>query len=238
MRRISFRRIALELRQYIHLSQGSFTKCSYMEMAAVSMSGKLAFYLVLLSLDSILVHVESHLTVTPETIRGIPAPRVIVPRPVTLTLYYESLCPASKDFITNGLAKAVRTPDVQRVIDLRLVPWGNALLDRSKGTILCQVRSSLDAIACPRNFLHLQTTSRAEASILVRSVSSVSRVPYSSQQPNSLSMHHSTERGNVTSTRYMPAPSPPGRTRYELISPLHNDLSLNQIYKEERICRD
>lgn len=104
---------------------------------AVSTSAEAALCLVLVSFMSVLVHLESYAAVAPEWTED---PKV------NLTLYYESLCPGSADFITNYLVKAVRTPDVERVINLQLVPWGNAHLDNSTETIVCQV--SHDACLC------------------------------------------------------------------------------------------
>ncbi|CAN1303475.1 Gamma-interferon-responsive lysosomal thiol protein [Linum perenne] len=54
---------------------------------------------------------------------------------VNLTLYYESRCPYCRNFIVNSLAKAVDT-DLVNIVNLRLVPWGNAYVDGSR--IICQ----------------------------------------------------------------------------------------------------
>ncbi|XP_045825027.1 gamma-interferon-responsive lysosomal thiol protein-like [Trifolium pratense] len=55
---------------------------------------------------------------------------------VSLELYYESLCPYSADFIVNDLPK-IFEPDLFSIVDLKLVPWGNAKL-RPNSTITCQ----------------------------------------------------------------------------------------------------
>ncbi|XP_015950518.1 gamma-interferon-responsive lysosomal thiol protein isoform X1 [Arachis duranensis] len=55
---------------------------------------------------------------------------------VTLSLYYESLCPFCGDFIVNHLVKLFQT-DLINIVNLRLVPWGNAWL-APDGTFLCQ----------------------------------------------------------------------------------------------------
>ncbi|CAJ1960463.1 unnamed protein product [Sphenostylis stenocarpa] len=55
---------------------------------------------------------------------------------VSLELYYESLCPYSANFIVNFLPK-IFTGDLAPVVDLKLVPWGNAKL-RPNATFDCQ----------------------------------------------------------------------------------------------------
>ncbi|XP_059431116.1 gamma-interferon-responsive lysosomal thiol protein-like isoform X2 [Corylus avellana] len=55
---------------------------------------------------------------------------------VSLGLYYESLCPYSANFIVNYLAQLFET-DLISVVDLKLVPWGNAKL-RGNDTFDCQ----------------------------------------------------------------------------------------------------
>jgi interferon gamma-inducible protein 30 len=56
---------------------------------------------------------------------------------VSLGLYYESLCPYSANFIINYLPKLFET-DLISIVDLNLVPWGNAKL-RGNDTFDCQV---------------------------------------------------------------------------------------------------
>ncbi|KAJ4908938.1 gamma interferon responsive lysosomal thiol (GILT) reductase family protein [Raphanus sativus] len=55
---------------------------------------------------------------------------------VTLSLYYEALCPFCADFIVNHLPQIFRNGLISS-IDLHLVPWGNALF-KPDATILCQ----------------------------------------------------------------------------------------------------
>ncbi|EPS59926.1 hypothetical protein M569_14879, partial [Genlisea aurea] len=43
---------------------------------------------------------------------------------VSLSLYYESLCPYCADFIVNKLSKIFQNRLID-VVDLRLIPWGN-----------------------------------------------------------------------------------------------------------------
>ena len=59
---------------------------------------------------------------------------------VTLSLYYEALCPFCAEFIVNRLPKIFETGLISS-IDLQLVPWGNAAI-RPDGTILCHVLDS------------------------------------------------------------------------------------------------
>ena len=56
---------------------------------------------------------------------------------VSVGLYYESLCPYSANFIINYLDKLFET-DLISIVDLKLVPWGNAKL-RGNNTFDCQV---------------------------------------------------------------------------------------------------
>ncbi|AES69589.1 putative gamma interferon inducible lysosomal thiol reductase GILT [Medicago truncatula] len=55
---------------------------------------------------------------------------------VSLELYYESLCPYSANFIVNYLPKIFKH-DLLSIVDLKLVPWGNAKL-RGNSTFDCQ----------------------------------------------------------------------------------------------------
>ncbi|XP_004294783.1 PREDICTED: gamma-interferon-inducible lysosomal thiol reductase isoform X1 [Fragaria vesca subsp. vesca] len=55
---------------------------------------------------------------------------------VSLALYYESLCPYSANFVVNYLVKLFED-DLISIVDLKLVPWGNAKL-RGNDTFVCQ----------------------------------------------------------------------------------------------------
>ncbi|KFK24661.1 hypothetical protein AALP_AA8G008600 [Arabis alpina] len=72
---------------------------------------------------------------------------------VSLSLYYEALCPYCAEFIVNHLSKIFEN-DLISAIDLQLIPWGNAII-RSDGTFLCQhgkAECALNAIhACAIN---------------------------------------------------------------------------------------
>lgn len=72
---------------------------------------------------------------------------------VSLTLYYETLCPYSAKFIINYLNKLVNDDEMMKVVDLRLVPYGNAQI--FNGTIICQVCSSCRIINIFILFIHL-----------------------------------------------------------------------------------
>lgn len=56
---------------------------------------------------------------------------------VSLELYYESLCPYCANFIVNYLVHLF-DDDLISIVDLRLVPYGNARVGRN-GSITCQV---------------------------------------------------------------------------------------------------
>ncbi|KAG9142524.1 hypothetical protein Leryth_011623 [Lithospermum erythrorhizon] len=55
---------------------------------------------------------------------------------VTLSLYYETLCPYCANFIVHELVKVFET-DLISIVNLRLVPWGNAQI--SNNSFVCQV---------------------------------------------------------------------------------------------------
>lgn len=57
---------------------------------------------------------------------------------LNLTLYYDSMCPSSRDFIIKDLVK-VFMEDLIRIVNLWLVPWGNALIVEPNKNIICQV---------------------------------------------------------------------------------------------------
>lgn len=58
-------------------------------------------------------------------------------RKVSLELYYESLCPYSANFIVNYLVKLFED-DLISIVDLNLVPWGNAKIKGNNNTVVCQ----------------------------------------------------------------------------------------------------
>ncbi|KAE9610855.1 hypothetical protein Lal_00031501 [Lupinus albus] len=55
---------------------------------------------------------------------------------VTMSLYYESLCPYCADFIVNHLVRLFQTGLIS-IVNLRMIPWGNAWLSPD-ATIVCQ----------------------------------------------------------------------------------------------------
>ncbi|KAI5392097.1 hypothetical protein KIW84_076766 [Lathyrus oleraceus] len=55
---------------------------------------------------------------------------------VTMSIYYESLCPYCADFIVNHLVKLFQT-NLISIVNLRLIPWGNAWI-APDGTFDCQ----------------------------------------------------------------------------------------------------
>ncbi|KAJ7964241.1 gamma-interferon-inducible lysosomal thiol reductase-like [Quillaja saponaria] len=56
---------------------------------------------------------------------------------VTLELYYESLCPYSANFIVNYLEKIFLDEQLISIVDLKLIPYGNARIGPNN-TITCQ----------------------------------------------------------------------------------------------------
>jgi len=59
---------------------------------------------------------------------------------VKVTLYYESLCPYCRAFMTGSLYNAWTTPGIQGIFDLDLIPYGNAKEVQQGGnwTFTCQ----------------------------------------------------------------------------------------------------
>ncbi|KAF9609877.1 hypothetical protein IFM89_018962 [Coptis chinensis] len=57
------------------------------------------------------------------------------PKKVKVALYYETLCPACSNFMVNNLSEIFRN-ELINIIDLNLVPYGNAKLHNT--TITCQ----------------------------------------------------------------------------------------------------
>lgn len=55
---------------------------------------------------------------------------------VKLSVYYEALCPYCANFIVNSLAKIFKNGLIS-IIDLKLIPWGNAYLE-DNSTWICQ----------------------------------------------------------------------------------------------------
>ncbi|CAN0879673.1 Gamma-interferon-responsive lysosomal thiol protein, partial [Linum grandiflorum] len=91
---------------------------------------------------------------------------------VNLTLYYETRCPYCRDFIVDPLAKAVAT-DLMNIVNLRLVPWGNAYIDGPR--VVCQhgadecylntIHACILAIAKPRfQFEFIKCTEKESSS--------------------------------------------------------------------------
>lgn len=67
-----------------------------------------------------------------------PLPAAVSSRKVTLSVYYESLCPFCSNFMVNYLP-SLFSDGLISIVDLHLVPYGNAMLDPN-GSISCQVR--------------------------------------------------------------------------------------------------
>lgn len=56
---------------------------------------------------------------------------------VTVSLYYETLCPYCADFIVNHLVKLFQNGLIS-IVNLRMLPWGNAWLNPNR-SFVCQV---------------------------------------------------------------------------------------------------
>ncbi|ONI03800.1 hypothetical protein PRUPE_6G283100 [Prunus persica] len=78
------------------------------------------------------INVQS--TPEPRKLKGPPPTKV---ENVELVLYYETLCPYCKEFIVKELIK-VFDRDLIDIVNLRLVPYGNAHIQEPDNTIVCQ----------------------------------------------------------------------------------------------------
>lgn len=56
---------------------------------------------------------------------------------VTVSVYYETLCPYCADFIVNHLVKLFQK-GLNSIVNLRMIPWGNSMM-QPDGTFVCQV---------------------------------------------------------------------------------------------------
>ncbi|XP_021619920.2 gamma-interferon-responsive lysosomal thiol protein isoform X1 [Manihot esculenta] len=56
---------------------------------------------------------------------------------VNLSVYYETLCPSCANFIVKNLM-SIFNDGLFDIINLRMVPWGNAHMNRVNNTIVCQ----------------------------------------------------------------------------------------------------
>ena len=54
------------------------------------------------------------------------APFILCADKLTVDAYVESECPYCIMFITNQLKKALEVPDIEKILDVRVIPYGNA----------------------------------------------------------------------------------------------------------------
>ncbi|KAA3463745.1 gamma-interferon-inducible lysosomal thiol reductase-like [Gossypium australe] len=157
---------------------------------------------------------------------------------VTLALYYETLCPYCADFITNDLVK-VFLSDLYTIVNLKLVPWGNAdilgdephcqhgedecYLNTIHSCVIYywpDVKKHFDFIRC--------TEQQSSKKPLVKNRAAIWQTEYI-QDAMLVKLQTwdrtFTEKMNVTSTLYMPAPSASGLIR-ESISTLSTVLKI------------
>lgn len=45
---------------------------------------------------------------------------------LSVNVYVESLCPGCQEFITTSLKKALNTPEIEKIVNVRVIPYGNA----------------------------------------------------------------------------------------------------------------
>lgn len=76
---------------------------------------------------------------------------------LTLSVYYETLCPRCATFIVKNLAR-IFDNELITILNLRLVPWGNASTNNSNNATFCQHgpdECRLDSLeACAIDVLH------------------------------------------------------------------------------------
>ncbi|KAJ7961180.1 putative Gamma-interferon-inducible lysosomal thiol reductase [Quillaja saponaria] len=56
---------------------------------------------------------------------------------VNLSVYYDSLCPSCSTFIVKNLVQ-VFDKGLIKIVNLRLIPWGNAYINRTNNAFVCQ----------------------------------------------------------------------------------------------------
>jgi interferon gamma-inducible protein 30 len=66
---------------------------------------------------------------------------------VNLSVYYEALSPSCATFIIQNLT-GVFDDDLITITNLRMVPWGNAHVNETDNTIICQVISIFSIFIC------------------------------------------------------------------------------------------
>ena len=44
---------------------------------------------------------------------------------LSIDVYTESLCPDCMEFLLNSMTEAVETPDIEKMVHIRVVPYGN-----------------------------------------------------------------------------------------------------------------
>ncbi|XP_027773698.1 gamma-interferon-responsive lysosomal thiol protein-like isoform X2 [Solanum pennellii] len=79
---------------------------------------------------------------------------------VSLTLYYESLCPYCSNFIVNYLPKIFKNGMID-IVDFKLVPWGNTKL-QPDNTFKCQNEHfpfiyCVESLVYHKNYTHWET---------------------------------------------------------------------------------
>ncbi|KAI3980860.1 hypothetical protein MKX01_025425 [Papaver californicum] len=102
-----------------------------------------SLFKLVLSLMILLVSTQNLSSVAVVVTSALPEPNPCVapapssePTKVSLALYYETLCPGCTDFIVNYFQK-IFTSGVTDIMDLKLVPYGNAIVGENN-TIICQ----------------------------------------------------------------------------------------------------
>lgn len=87
----------------------------------------------------------SHVAASYALIDGNEASLPAKPGNVNLSVYYETLSPTCSNFIVKNL-EGVFNNDLISVINLRLVPWGNANISKTNNAFICKVALLLNLL--------------------------------------------------------------------------------------------
>ncbi|KAF3973939.1 hypothetical protein CMV_002674 [Castanea mollissima] len=99
-------------------------------------STKLIFTLVIAFLLSLFISPSHSFWFYPPNDDGLKVSAIDSPK-VNLSLYYDTLCQNCSTFIVTNLTEVFNN-DLITVINLRLVPWGNAYINKTNNAIVCQ----------------------------------------------------------------------------------------------------
>ncbi|CAK75284.1 unnamed protein product (macronuclear) [Paramecium tetraurelia] len=74
---------------------------------------------------------------------------------LSVDVYTESLCPDCMEFLLNSLTEAVDTPDIEEMVHIRVVPYGNVKRVYNQATGKWQFTCQHGAVECYGNYVQL-----------------------------------------------------------------------------------